>query len=156
MLVVLTPALSRECWSLLPNMPPRGPEPASVVLIQLQYHQLGGPAAETVTNWVLPPVPHLQATTFWARIRQLQEEDISVAVTVESVNKGGMLVKFGIYDGFIPVSQFGPVRHWRGGQHAGQQQVAAQAHLATAVVWPGGLQRPCARGKSERQKQYTA
>lgn len=67
-------------------------------------------------------VHHLQATTFWARIRQLQEEDISVAVTVESVNKGGMLVKFGIYDGFIPVSQFGPVRRWRWGQHAGEQR----------------------------------
>lgn len=50
-----------------------------------------------------------QATTFWQRIRQLQEEDITVTVSVESVNKGGMLVKFGIYDGFIPVSQFGPV-----------------------------------------------
>lgn len=51
----------------------------------------------------------MQATVFWQRIRQLQEEDITVHVTVESANKGGMLVKYGVYDGFVPVSQFGPV-----------------------------------------------
>lgn len=28
---------------------------------------------------------------------------------MESVNKGGMLVKYGIYEGFVPVSHFGPV-----------------------------------------------
>ncbi|EFJ43709.1 plastid/chloroplast ribosomal protein S1 [Volvox carteri f. nagariensis] len=57
---------------------------------------------------VIVSLAAMEATTFWTRIRQLQEEDITVSVTVESVNKGGMLVKFGIYDGFIPVSQFGP------------------------------------------------
>ncbi|KAG2486232.1 hypothetical protein HYH03_015057 [Edaphochlamys debaryana] len=56
---------------------------------------------------VIVSLAAMEATTFWTRIRQLQEEDITVTVTVESVNKGGMLVKFGIYDGFIPVSQFG-------------------------------------------------
>ncbi|GFR50816.1 hypothetical protein Agub_g13091 [Astrephomene gubernaculifera] len=50
----------------------------------------------------------IEAGVFWDRIRVLQAEDIPVTVTVESVNKGGMLVKFGMYDGFIPVSQFGP------------------------------------------------
>ncbi|PNH05145.1 30S ribosomal protein S1 A [Tetrabaena socialis] len=63
----------------------------------------------TLSTKKLEPTPGEScATTFWARIRQLQDEDITVSVTVESVNKGGMLVKFGIYDGFIPVSQFGP------------------------------------------------
>ncbi|KAG2432585.1 hypothetical protein HXX76_008929 [Chlamydomonas incerta] len=57
---------------------------------------------------VIVSLAAMEATTFWQRIRQLQEEDITVTVSVESVNKGGMLVKFGIYDGFIPVSQFGP------------------------------------------------
>ncbi len=46
---------------------------------------------------------------FWQRIRQLQEEDHPVSVRVESANKGGLLVKYGPYQGFIPVSQFGPV-----------------------------------------------
>mmetsp|Transcript_30144 Transcript_30144/g.66828 ORF Transcript_30144/g.66828 Transcript_30144/m.66828 type:complete len:438 (-) Transcript_30144:933-2246(-) len=48
-----------------------------------------------------------EATVFWQRIRQLQEEDITVYVKVESANKGGLLVKYGPYDGFVPVSQFG-------------------------------------------------
>lgn len=48
-----------------------------------------------------------EATVFWQRVRQLQEEDITVSVMVESANKGGLLVKYGIYDGFVPVSQFG-------------------------------------------------
>ncbi|KXZ42870.1 hypothetical protein GPECTOR_113g282 [Gonium pectorale] len=56
---------------------------------------------------VIVSLAAMEATTFWTRIRQLQDEDVAVTVTVESVNKGGMLVKFGIYDGFIPVSQFG-------------------------------------------------
>ena len=52
----------------------------------------------------------VQVTVFWQRIRQLQEEDLTVYVKVESANKGGLLVKYGPYEGFIPVSQFGPVR----------------------------------------------
>lgn len=52
---------------------------------------------------------HVQATVFWQRIRQLQEEDIIVNVLVDSANKGGMLVKYGVYDGFVPVSQIGSV-----------------------------------------------
>jgi small subunit ribosomal protein S1 len=47
----------------------------------------------------------LEANVFWQRIRQLQEEDVTVYVTVESVNKGGLLVTYGQYDGFIPISQ---------------------------------------------------
>lgn len=40
---------------------------------------------------------------------QLQEENMTVNVKVESANRGGLLVKYGPYEGFIPVSQFGPV-----------------------------------------------
>lgn len=57
---------------------------------------------------VIVSLAAMEATVFWQRIRQLQEEDITVHVTVESANKGGMLVKYGVYDGFVPVSQFGP------------------------------------------------
>ncbi|KAJ9510236.1 hypothetical protein QJQ45_015719, partial [Haematococcus lacustris] len=49
-----------------------------------------------------------EVTMFWHRMRQLSEEDVTVYVKVESANKGGLLVKYGPYDGFIPVSQFGP------------------------------------------------
>lgn len=49
----------------------------------------------------------VEASVFWQRIRQLQEEDVIVLVEVESANKGGLLVKYGPYDGFVPVSQFG-------------------------------------------------
>ncbi|KAL6757385.1 plastid/chloroplast ribosomal protein S1 [Haematococcus lacustris] len=50
-----------------------------------------------------------EVTVFWHRMRQLMEEDVTVYVKVESANKGGLLVKYGPYDGFIPVSQVGPV-----------------------------------------------
>ncbi|GFH17756.1 ribosomal protein S1 homologue [Haematococcus lacustris] len=49
-----------------------------------------------------------EVTVFWHRMRQLMEEDVTVYVKVESANKGGLLVKYGPYDGFIPVSQVGP------------------------------------------------
>ncbi|KAG1679620.1 hypothetical protein FOA52_006137 [Chlamydomonas sp. UWO 241] len=49
-----------------------------------------------------------EATVFWLRMRQLQEENLTVHVTVDSANRGGLLVKYGPYDGFVPVSQFGP------------------------------------------------
>ncbi len=42
-------------------------------------------------------------------MRQLQEENMTVQVKVESANRGGLLVKYGPYEGFVPVSQFGPV-----------------------------------------------
>jgi hypothetical protein len=51
-----------------------------------------------------------QATVFWQRIRQFHEEQVVVSVRVESANKGGLLVKYGPYEGFVPVSQFGAVR----------------------------------------------
>ncbi|KAF5830247.1 plastid ribosomal protein S1 [Dunaliella salina] len=51
----------------------------------------------------------MEATIFWERIRQLQSEDVTVFVKVDSANKGGLLVKYGPYDGFVPVSQFGSV-----------------------------------------------
>jgi small subunit ribosomal protein S1 len=42
-------------------------------------------------------------------MRQHQEENMTVQVKVESANRGGLLVKYGPYEGFIPVSHFGPV-----------------------------------------------
>ena len=51
-----------------------------------------------------------QNPVFWQRKRQLKDEDVTVNVTVESANKGGLLVNYGQYEGFVPVSQFGPVR----------------------------------------------
>ena len=42
-------------------------------------------------------------------MRQLQEENMTVHVTVEGANRGGLMVKYGPYEGFTPVSQFGPV-----------------------------------------------
>lgn len=47
----------------------------------------------------------LEANTVWQRMSQMQEEDVSVTVTVESANKGGLMVTYGQYDGFIPLSQ---------------------------------------------------
>ncbi len=46
---------------------------------------------------------------FWQRVRQLHEEEAIVTVRVDSVNRGGLLVRYGPYDGFVPNSQFGPV-----------------------------------------------
>jgi len=48
-----------------------------------------------------------EASVFWARLRQLQDENMTVTVKVDSANRGGLLVKYGPYDGFVPVSQFG-------------------------------------------------
>lgn len=50
----------------------------------------------------------LEANTFWQRIRQLQEEDIPVYVTVVGANKGGLMVEYHHLEGFVPVSHFGP------------------------------------------------
>lgn len=51
----------------------------------------------------------VEAGVFWQRIRQLHEEEHTVSVTVESANRGGLLVRYGPYEGFVPVSQFGPM-----------------------------------------------
>lgn len=64
----------------------------------------------------------MQASVFWARMRQMQEENLTVVVKVESANRGGLLVRYGPYEGFVPVSQFGPV----GG---GQDSCRAQARV---------------------------
>jgi ribosomal protein S1 len=60
---------------------------------------------------------------------QLQEENMTVNVKVESANRGGLLVKYGPYEGFIPVSQFGPVSLLAGvGLEA--MRVAASEHVS--------------------------
>lgn len=56
------------------------------------------------------PRPRAQAAAFWARIRQLQVEDVTVTVTVTEATRGGLIVKYGPYDGFVPIKQFGSVR----------------------------------------------
>lgn len=49
----------------------------------------------------------MEASVLWHRIRQMQEEDIVIKVKVDSANKGGLLVTYGPYEGFMPLSQFG-------------------------------------------------
>ncbi|KAI8469742.1 MAG: plastid/chloroplast ribosomal protein S1 [Monoraphidium minutum] len=49
----------------------------------------------------------IEATVFWQRVRQLQEEDVPVMVTVTAANRGGLLVQYAHLEGFIPVSQLG-------------------------------------------------
>ncbi|KIZ06677.1 30S ribosomal protein S1 [Monoraphidium neglectum] len=46
----------------------------------------------------------IEAQTFWQRIRQLQEEDVPVLVTVVGANRGGLMVQYAHLEGFIPVS----------------------------------------------------
>lgn len=48
----------------------------------------------------------LEASVFWQRIRQLQQEDITVHASVISVNRGGVMVQYGHVEGFVPYSQF--------------------------------------------------
>ncbi len=45
----------------------------------------------------------------WTRMQQLMQEEVTVRVKVESANRGGLLVKYGPFDGFVPVGQFGQV-----------------------------------------------
>ena len=45
----------------------------------------------------------------WQRLRALQDGDETVHVRVEGFNRGGLCVKCGAFDGFVPNSQFGPV-----------------------------------------------
>jgi small subunit ribosomal protein S1 len=63
---------------------------------------------EEAYGQVILSLGSLECALYWQRIRQMQEEDVSVMVKVESANKGGLLVMYGSYEGFIPVSQFGP------------------------------------------------
>ncbi len=59
-----------------------------------------------------PPPPRLlgaQASIQWLRMQQMQQEEVTVRVRVESANRGGLLVRYGPFDGFVPVGQFGPV-----------------------------------------------
>lgn len=49
----------------------------------------------------------IEAEVFWARIRQLQQEDVAMYVKVVSSNRGGLMVQYQHVDGFIPVSHFG-------------------------------------------------
>jgi hypothetical protein len=55
------------------------------------------------------PIAVSQASVFWQRIRQLQQEDITVHANVISVNRGGVMVQYGHVEGFVPYSQFSQV-----------------------------------------------
>lgn len=72
---------------------------------------------------------------FWERIRQLQAEDVTVFVKVDSANKGGLLVKYGPYDGFVPVSQFGSVSVPSADGNAHRQKTLVIPFLS-ARSWP--------------------
>ncbi|GBF91122.1 30S ribosomal protein S1 [Raphidocelis subcapitata] len=49
----------------------------------------------------------IEAQLFWQRIRQMQEEDVPVLVTVLAANRGGIIVQYAHLEGFIPVSHLG-------------------------------------------------
>lgn len=48
-----------------------------------------------------------QASLMWARMQYMLSEEVTVKVKVDSANRGGLLVKYGPFDGFVPVGQFG-------------------------------------------------
>jgi predicted RNA-binding protein with RPS1 domain len=84
-----------------------------------------------------PPSPHPQAQIFWQRIRQMQEEDVPVTVTVVGANRGGLMVQYAHLEGFIPLSHLGQVRRGAPG---------LRARGAEAVVWAAGAEAFRARG----------
>lgn len=49
----------------------------------------------------------IEAELFWHRIRQMQENDCPVYVTVTSATRGGLLVQYQHLEGFIPASHIG-------------------------------------------------
>jgi small subunit ribosomal protein S1 len=49
----------------------------------------------------------IEAQTFWHRIRQMQESDCPVYVTVTAATRGGLLVQYQHLEGFIPASHIG-------------------------------------------------
>ncbi len=51
----------------------------------------------------------LQVRVFWTRMTQLQEEKTTVQVKVEGSNRRGLIVRFGPYQGIIPIIQLGSV-----------------------------------------------
>ena len=48
--------------------------------------------------------------TTWQRVRQMQEEDVTVMGKVASVNRGGLLVDLENLRGFVPTSHLSNVR----------------------------------------------
>lgn len=49
----------------------------------------------------------IEAEIFWHRIRQMQENDCPVYVTVTAATRGGLLVQYQHLEGFIPASHIG-------------------------------------------------
>lgn len=50
----------------------------------------------------------MQDAALWQRVRQLQEEDAAVVVTVVKPNRGGFVVQFVAEEGAAPVRGFMP------------------------------------------------
>jgi hypothetical protein len=87
----------------------------------------------------LPPPP-AQAQTFWQRIRQMQEEDVPVTVTVAAVNRGGLMVQYAHLEGFIPVSQLGQVgTEAQQLAHGGKGHWGSPARLCHRLMRRGGV-----------------
>ena len=73
----------------------------------------------------------MQFAVAWQRVRQLQEEDVTLDATVVGVNRGGLLVDVANLRGFIPTSHVSVVRHCLYSWHTS---------LVPAVVQtPGGV-----------------
>ena len=70
--------------------------------------------------------PPSQAQVFWARIKQMQEEDVPVYVTVTGATRGGLLVQYEHLEGFIPISHLGQVSH-----HSAPVPARAHVHHKT-------------------------
>eukprot|EP00882_Tetradesmus_deserticola_P000457 GHRQ01000502.1.p1 GENE.GHRQ01000502.1~~GHRQ01000502.1.p1 ORF type:complete len:466 (+),score=198.13 GHRQ01000502.1:58-1398(+) len=49
----------------------------------------------------------IEAATFWHRIKQMQQEDLPMYVTVTAATRGGLLVQYHHLEGFIPASHLG-------------------------------------------------
>ncbi len=105
-----------------------------------------------------PPHPAPQATTFWQRIRQLQDEDVPVMVSVMAANRGGLVVSYSNLEGFIPVSHLGQVRReaWAGGRtHAAalsrqSEACGSGAHAGCGAV---GAQKAAHGRRSAARRQ---
>lgn len=47
----------------------------------------------------------LQEAVCWQRVKQLQEEDVTVSGKVVQINRGGVMVEVEHLRGFVPMSQ---------------------------------------------------
>jgi ribosomal protein S1 len=69
----------------------------------------------------------------WHRMQQMRAEGHTVRVKVASANRGGLLVQYGVFDGFLPVGQFGPVSCASKGQVGALKMTTASHQQHTAL-----------------------